>query len=558
MATANSGWRLIFLMSATLVAPLAFSQSDPASAGKFEIADIHASARTTTPAVHPFDNSAYAPDRMKGGLVRGGIYHLRTASMVDLIRTAWAVDAENVVGGPAWLERDRFDVIARTSATATPELLATQLKQLLAERFHLVAHQDTRPVEAWALTADKRTQLKASGGIADGTAAARCESVPQPASANEANRGGAPANSTFSCHNMTMAAFVEFLRGAGSASLGATPVADQTGLTGPWDFSIQWTTRANAASSDSISLFDALDKQLGLKLTQRQLPMPVVVVDRVDRQPTPNSPEAAKILPAPPLEFEVADVKPSMPGAARGGGGVLPGGRIEMRRNSMQDFIKFAWNIDDNNDDMLVGGPKWLDVDNFDIVAKAAVGQSGSGEVADVDTLRPMMQKLLADRFRLTTHYGTEPISVYVLATSKRALKLKKADPTERTACRSVNPAPGGGGSQASLLTRGVDCRNTTMAEFVEFLQEGKGSVDHPVVDATGLEGAWDFSFTYTNSRANRGGANAGAGAELADPNGAVTLFEALDRQLGLKLELQKRPMQVLVVDHVEQKPTDN
>ena len=540
------------LASAALLAPLAFGQTDATSAARFEIADIHPSSRTTTPAVHPFDNSAYAPNRMKGGLVRGGIYHLRTASMVDLISTAWAVDAENVVGGPAWLERDRFDVIAKTSATATPELLKAQLKQLLADRFHLVAREDTRPMQAWALTADKRTQLKQSAG----TATAGCESGPQPASAN---RSGAPANSTFSCHNITMAAFVEFLRSAGSAYLAATPVVDQTGLAGSWDFTVEWTTRANPAATDSISLFDALDKQLGLKLTQRQLPMPVIVVDRVDRQPTPNSPDAAKILPAPPLEFEVADVKPSMPGAARGGGGgVLPGGRVEMRRNSMQDFIKFAWNIDDNNDDMVVGGPKWLDVDNFDIVAKAAVGQSGSGDFADLDTLRPMMQKLLADRFHLQTHYGTEPISVYELVTSKKTLKLKKADPAERTACRSVNPPPGSAGSQSSLLTRSFDCRNMTMAEFVEFLQEGKGSVDHPVVDATGLEGAWDFAFTYTNSRGNRGGANAAASTELADPNGAVTLFEALDRQLGLKLELQKRPMQVLVVDHVEQKPTDN
>ena len=77
---------------------------------QFDAADIYPSAYTVTPSVAPFDGTAYAPNRMKGGFIRGGIYELRTATMVDLIRTAWGVDAASVTGGPAWLEWDRFDL----------------------------------------------------------------------------------------------------------------------------------------------------------------------------------------------------------------------------------------------------------------------------------------------------------------------------------------------------------------------------------------------------------------------------------------------------------------
>src|SRR5436190_18977418 len=72
----------------------------------FDIADVHASARSTNP-------------NMAGGVLRGGRYELRRATMVDLIRTAYGVDADSVIGGPGWLESDRFDVIARAPATTS-------------------------------------------------------------------------------------------------------------------------------------------------------------------------------------------------------------------------------------------------------------------------------------------------------------------------------------------------------------------------------------------------------------------------------------------------------
>ena len=85
-------------------------------------------------------------------------------------------------------------------------------------------------------------------------------------------------------------------------------------------------------------------------------------------------------------------------------------------------------------------------------------------------------------------------------------------------------------------------------------------------MDATGIDGAWDITLTFSPLNPNlaggggaRGGVPPSAGAGgLSDPNGAISLFNAIDKQLGLKLEMHKRPESVFVIDHIEEKPTDN
>jgi uncharacterized protein (TIGR03435 family) len=97
-----------------------------------------------------------------------------------------------------------------------------------------------------------------------------------------------------------------------------------------------------------------------------------------------------------------------------------------------------------------------------------------------------------------------------------------------------------------------MSCRNTSMVQLAENLQPWGGVyVRHPVIDATGLTGAWDFTVRWSPPHLL-------AAAPTADPNGALTLVGALDRQLGLKLRLQKTPVAVLVVDHVESMPSAN
>lgn len=86
------------------------------------------------------------------------------------------------------------------------------------------------------------------------------------------------------------------------------------------------------------------------------------------------------------------------------------------------------------------------------------------------------------------------------------------------------------------------------------------GYLDHPVVDMTGIEGAWDFAIFWSAKRFTLGGGRGmgpGGLAPVGDSAG-LTIFEAVDRQMGLKLEPEKHPLPVLVIDHVEEKPAEN
>ena len=146
--------RLICAAIAALIAGIAFGQPDDSNL-KFDAADIHSS-----PAVAPGSGNQF----MRGGFYRGGRYEVRTATMVDLVRTAYNVDPDKVTGGPAWMDKDQFDVIAKAPADSTPEKLQAMLRNLLAERFGLVVHNDTKPLPAYALTQGKKVLLKAAGG----------------------------------------------------------------------------------------------------------------------------------------------------------------------------------------------------------------------------------------------------------------------------------------------------------------------------------------------------------------------------------------------------------
>jgi uncharacterized protein (TIGR03435 family) len=519
---------------AALIPGAAFAQSAGTSPA-FEIADVHASPRNINPA-------------MRGGLMSGGRYELRTATMVDLIGVAYGVDAAHVVGGPAWLDTDRFDIVAKAPAGATPETLQPMLQSLLTDRFKLVVHNDTRALAGYALTLVKRTaQLKESKGAGE----SGCSHPPEMQGATP----GTLAYNTYSCHNMTMATLAQTLRMLAPGYFGGNPVLDRTALNGSWDFDVRWTPRGllATAGSEGVSLFDSVAK-LGLKLELQQIPIPVVVVDSVNQKPTENPPGVTKSLPVTPREFEVADIKPSAPGVTEASGGGQPGGRIDARGMTLRALMRIAWNIDDNDDDMLVGGPKWLDVNRFDIVAKATAGVSKTGEFIDLGALQTMLRTLLTDRFKIVTHSDVQPVTVYALVAAKP--KLARADPSNRTVCRNT---PVAANNAASALSKAFTCLNVSMAQFADKLQGmAPGYIHHPVVDLTGLDGSWDFTLNFSNPLAlMAAGRGVGAG-EAADPNGAISLFEALDKQLGLKLEQQKHPMPVVVIDHVEEKPTEN
>jgi len=284
------------------------------------------------------------------------------------------------------------------------------------------------------------------------------------------------------------------------------------------------------------------------------------VVDSVNPKPTENAPGVTTNLPAlPPPEFEVATIKPSKPGTTNQRGN-LQHGRVDVENFPLKTLIMIAWDI--NADELLAGAPKFLESSRFDITAKAP--PPAPGTETDFEDLRVMLRALLKERFELKTHMEEQQVDGYVLSALKP--KLQKADPSNRTGCKE---GPGADGKDPRIanpmLSRLITCQNMTMAQFAEQLPNLAGGYAHvDVLDATGLTDAYDFTVSFSavglirRETAPRPAAASTDGEAAPDPSGAMSLPDAVRKQLGLKLELKKRPMQVLVIDHVNEKPTEN
>src|SRR5262245_39318937 len=165
--------------------------------------------------------------------------------------------------GPNWLEFDRFDVFAKVPNNTPPETLKLMLQALLADRFKLVVHNDTRPLSGFVLTIGKsKPKLKE----ADASGKTGCQTQSLTAVPNPGGPISIPMTS-ISCHSTTMASFASTLNGLSGGYLTNT-VEDSTGLKGSWDFELKWTPKplTPLAGPDAVTIFDAIDKQLGLKL----------------------------------------------------------------------------------------------------------------------------------------------------------------------------------------------------------------------------------------------------------------------------------------------------
>ena len=239
--------------------------------------------------------------------VVGGRYELRNATVVDLIRTAWVVQADDVIGGPEWLDSKRFDVSVPVPQTAGAEQLRGVLQTMLSDRFHLEVHTTTRKVPVFAITtANKALAAKALIESASGSEDSGCR------------QQGSPPHELvlFECRNVSLNRLADGLpRMRATGYLFNYRVVENTGLKGSFDFSIKWTPRDSfrpkVATADTITIFDAFENQLGLKLALSSVSEPAIAVDKLDEQPTPNLSEASVAAQA-ALRFEVPTIKPSL------------------------------------------------------------------------------------------------------------------------------------------------------------------------------------------------------------------------------------------------------
>lgn len=223
----------------------------------------------------------------------------------ELIAYAYAISQNSssiqIAGGPAWLDRDRFDVDARLAVRLAPAQYAPLVQRLLADRFHLQVHRETRDLPVYALVAAREDRPQGPGMRANPVdcdarrAAARAAGGPPPLTGT----GTAPPDRPV-CAVRIMPGVMR--GGAVSMSVLATYlggvagrlVVDKTNIPGTFDIDLEWTpdsfTAAGAARPDDRpvdpngpSLFTALQEQLRLKLQTDTAPMDVVVIDRLDR-----------------------------------------------------------------------------------------------------------------------------------------------------------------------------------------------------------------------------------------------------------------------------------
>jgi len=511
-----------------------FGQTAQAQA-RFEIADVQ-----VTPKIVANPYMEVTPPNK-------GRYEFHSASMIDLIQAAYGFDFDKILGGPSWLEMDRFEVIAKvppgTKETvppgpaqgALPEAVKEMLQSVLADRFKLVIRQQTRPLPGYALVVDKKPQMKE----ADGSGDTGCRFVPPIDPTDTMIR--------FSCKNMSMGAFAAFL----PRLVGGPGMIDKTELKGLWNFDLKWQR-----SAAPLGGADEIGKQLGLKLESQPIPTPILMVESVNKTPTANGPGVAEALPVnpEPTAFDAATIKPTDPDY----NGPPTFGRqsasLWAGRGAFLSTLlvrAFSPSFIERNDDLVVGMPGWAKSARYDINGKQPPGSPASARLA------PMLLTLLEERLKLKWHTEERPVSVYVLVAAKP--KIKKADPASRTHC--LQSAPPAGSPPGSVS---MNCQNMTMEQFGDQIRRSLPGPGSPVLDSTGLEGGWEFAFTFVYPRvpvgANPSGDSAAQGgvAAASDPNGGMTIIEAIDKQLGLRLETQKRPMTVTVIDHVEQTPSDN
>lgn len=279
-------------------------------------------------------------------------------------------------------------------------------------------------------------------------------------------------------------------------------------------------------------------------------------------------------------QFEVASLKPNngCEGLPRAGNLSPSPGRLEMPCVDLRNLIQAAFGtfgdgVSVNTQPLHIeGGPAWMQSEHYSLSAKA------DGPVRTEMLAGPMLQALLADRFKLKTHRESREMPVYAMTVARGGLKVQAL---AEGACTPLDlshpPEPPKTGAPppnlCGIMMMGptakgemmIEVRGSTMTQFAQRLS---GRVDRAIVDKTGVFGMFNFHLEFLPDPnipgqalpGGRGGEAVGAanpGSSLPPPDTMPNLFAALQEQIGLKLASEKGPVSFLIIDHVE-KPTAN
>jgi uncharacterized protein (TIGR03435 family) len=208
----------------------------------------------------------------------------------------------------------------------------------------------------------------------------------------------------------------------------------------------------------------------------------------------------------------------------------IRGSRFATTDTSVVDLLKYAYGLHEQE---IVGGPKWLSTQKFDLVGDPEVQTRPSS-----DEFKTMVQNLLADRFHLAAHHEARDLSAFEIVPAKGGPKLNKST-------RPPNQIPSVAYSPGQL-TAG----NATLTDLATFLQ--RFVTDRAVVDRTGIAGRYDLTLRWRPDELQTEG-----GREGDDSSSLPGLYTAIQEQLGLRLHEERLPVQVLVVDRVDM-PSEN
>jgi uncharacterized protein (TIGR03435 family) len=286
----------------------------------------------------------------------------------------------------------------------------------------------------------------------------------------------------------------------------------------------------------------------------------------VNRKPTPNPEGIATTLAVAAVRFEAASIKPSNPNERPFKGILYTGGSQIHAGGTLRELVAMALQVSTSlASDVLVGLPKSADSQNWDIIAKIPPAGEGAVNIIRGRPTPPpfsvaceMLRGLLLDQFELKTHPDTREVQVYAITAPAGKPKMTRADDSERSGCKPDPNAPKPVPNMGAMIA----CKNRTMADLAQDLQAyASAYLDHAVFDATGLDGGWDFLMGWTPKaqleQARQSKPDQQPGQVAATDPGGITAFEAVERELGLKLVRQKRSIPVIVVDHVDEKPID-
>jgi len=545
---------------------------------------VDSQTQNTTPALPAFTSVSITPNRLGSDrlpLIMFGPdgVSFKNASLQEVIRLAYGVEDDRIVGAPAWLASDKYDVEARGSSDAddprklSPDQRVSEqgriLQAVLGDRLKLVLHRETRDLSVLTLAIAKggpKVQESKPG-----------DTYPNGFKGPGPDGVARPGGIHFAGNNKLIAQGVPIrtLQSHLSWQLRRT-ILDETGLSGTYDFTLQMPDSVplgidNPAPPESYepALSTAIEQQLGLKLEPRKASMEVLVIDHVEKPELQSEAASSK------LAFNSASVTPNTSTQDTSMNVSHASGQLSGTNGRLIGYIYFAYSLTGNQLQLLMPQlPKWVINDHFDIQARADGNPSK-------DQMRLMMQSLLADRFKLAVHYETRrlPVFALVLANPGRTGPQLQPHPEDSTCSTALSQTSAGVASAPTATVAGglptvcgsiegmpptpsgrirTGARGVPIGLLASTLAQ-MGNLDRAVLDRTGLSGDFDFTFEWTPQFHGPGtpqdvvpvAANAHSG------QGGPTFQQDLQEQLGLNLERQEGPVEVLVIDHIE-KPTEN